>query len=301
MEVQCSWTYSSSCWAQRSCSIVFLLGRHLGGVTGMCLVYLSCSWGEGQGLWLESRYALLPALMKTVNIGFFEAGGEIVLYAEFSLEVELQILSKLVFEPNLFHGIDVMIFFFCFPFFPPYEHKDYCFLPLSFLLWAPSLLWIQEMSFLGVLGWFLMVHDCWKYVPFCLWLLDLRAVLNSSICVKNNLCPAETFFFFARWREARNWHIGSWAMRPRKHWSSLSSSLENTCLILILPIKCKADIGWPCSPRHKLGRKSSGLVLIKWPFLHVRIPSGLAAMETLGLGLKPVLLNGEGRCLLLLR
>lgn len=67
--------------------------------------------------------------MKTVNIGFFEAGGEIVLYAEFSLEVELQILSKLVFEPNLFHGIDVMIFFFLFvsPFFPPMNTRTIVF------------------------------------------------------------------------------------------------------------------------------------------------------------------------------
>lgn len=75
------------------------------------------------------------------------------------------------------------------------------------------------------------------------------------------------------------------------------------CHILISPIKCKADIGRPCSPRHKLGRKSSGPVLIKQPFVNVnvRIPSGLAAMETLRLGLEPVLLNRGGRCPLLLR
>lgn len=92
-------------------------------------------------------------------------------------------------------------------------------------------------------------------------------------------------------------------MRPHKHWSSLSSSLESMCHILISPIKRKADIGRPCSPRHKLGRKSSGPVLIKQPFVNVnvRIPSGLAAMETLRLGLEPVLLNRGGRCPLLLR
>lgn len=61
------------------------------------------------------------------------------------------------------------------------------------------------------------------------------------------------------------------------------------------PIKCKADIGWPCSLRYKLGKKSSGLVLIKQPFV-VCIPSGLAAMETLRLGLQPVLWNRGGRC-----
>lgn len=44
-----------------------------------------------------------------------------------------------------------------------------------------------------------------------------------------------------------------------------------------------------------LEKKSSGLVLIKQPFV-VRIPSGLAAMETLRLGLQPVLWNREGRC-----
>lgn len=72
---------------------------------------------------------------------------------------------------------------------------------------------------------------------------------------------------------------------PHKHWSSLSPSLESTCHNLISPIKCKADIGWPRSLRHRLGKKSSGLVLIKQPFV-VRILSGLAAVETLRLGLR---------------
>lgn len=62
-------------------------------------------------------------------------------------------------------------------------------------------------------------------------------------------------------------------MRPHKHWSSLSPSLESMCHNLISPIKCKADIGWPCSLRHRLGKKSSGLVLIKQPFV-VHILSG---------------------------
>lgn len=83
-------------------------------------------------------------------------------------------------------------------------------------------------------------------------------------------------------------------MRPHKHWSSLSPSLESMCHNLISPIKCKADIGWPCSLRHRLGKKS-GLVLIKQPFV-VHILSGLAAVETLRLGLQPVLWNREGRC-----
>lgn len=171
MEVQCSWTYSSSCWAQRSCSIVFLLGRHLGGVTGMCLVYLCCSWGEGQGLWLESRYALLPALMKTVNIGFFEAGGEIVLYAEFSLEVELQILSKLVFEPNLFHGIDVMIFFFLFPLFSPLWTQGLLFSAIEFSAMSP----FATVNSRNVFSW------CVRLIPYGSWLLKVCSFLSLTV------------------------------------------------------------------------------------------------------------------------
>lgn len=86
------------------------------------------------------------------------------------------------------------------------------------------------------------------------------------------------------------------AHRKLSNWFSLSSSLESMCHILISPMKYKADIGWPSSLRHKLGRKSSGLVVIKQSFVNVRVRSGLAAMETLGLGLKPVLLNSKGRC-----
>lgn len=44
-----------------------------------------------------------------------------------------------------------------------------------------------------------------------------------------------------------------------------------------------------------LEKMSSGLVLIKQPFV-VHVLSGLAAVETLRLGLQPVLWNREGRC-----
>lgn len=84
-------------------------------------------------------------------------------------------------------------------------------------------------------------------------------------------------------------------MRLHKHWSSLSPSLESMCHNLISPIKCKADTGWPCCLRHRLAKKSPGLVPIKQPFV-VHVLSDLAAVETLRLGLQPVLWNRKGRC-----